>query len=33
LEGTTDAVQWFARSELAELPLAHYVREVVAKFL
>jgi len=33
LGGTTDAVQWFARSELAELPLAHYVREVVAKFL
>jgi ADP-ribose pyrophosphatase YjhB (NUDIX family) len=33
LEGTTDAVQWFAPSELAELPLAHYVREVVAKFL
>ncbi len=33
LEGTTDAVQWFARSELDELPLAHYVREVVAKFL
>jgi 8-oxo-dGTP diphosphatase len=33
LEGTTDAVQWFSRSELGELPLAHYVREVVAKFL
>jgi 8-oxo-dGTP diphosphatase len=33
LEGTTDAVQWFPRGELDELPLAHYVREVVAKFL
>ena len=32
-EGTTDAVAWFAPSELAELPLANYVREVVAKFL
>jgi len=33
VEGTTDLVQWFAKSELATLPLAHYVEEVVAKFL
>jgi hypothetical protein len=33
MEGTTDAVQWFAKSELAALPLARYVEEVVAKFL
>ncbi len=33
LEGTTDAIQWFTKGELAELPLARYVREVVAKFL
>jgi ADP-ribose pyrophosphatase YjhB (NUDIX family) len=33
LEGTTDAVAWVPKSELATLPLAHYVEEVVAKFL
>jgi 8-oxo-dGTP diphosphatase len=33
LEGTTDAVQWFPTNELATLPLAHYVEQVVAKFL
>jgi 8-oxo-dGTP diphosphatase len=33
LEGTTDLVQWFAKHEVAALPLAHYVEEVVAKFL
>jgi hypothetical protein len=33
LEGTTDAIAWFSKSELAALPLAHYVEEVVAKFL
>lgn len=33
LEGTTDAVQWFPRDELATLPLAHYVEQVVSKFL
>jgi 8-oxo-dGTP diphosphatase len=33
MEGTTDAVQWFAKSELAALPLARYVEEVVAKLL
>ena len=33
LEGTTDLVQWFPQSELAALPLAHYVEEVVTKFL
>jgi ADP-ribose pyrophosphatase YjhB (NUDIX family) len=32
-EGTTDAVRWVERGELATLPLAHYVEEVVAKFL
>jgi 8-oxo-dGTP diphosphatase len=32
-EGTTDAVRWVERDELATLPLAHYVEEVVAKFL
>jgi 8-oxo-dGTP diphosphatase len=33
LEGTTDAVAWVPKSELATLPLAHYVEEVVEKFL
>lgn len=33
LEGTTDAVQWFTKDELAALPLAHYVEQVVSKFL
>jgi 8-oxo-dGTP diphosphatase len=33
LEGTTDAVAWVPKSELATLPLAHYVEEVVVKFL
>ena len=33
LEGTTDLVQWFAKDELAALPLAPYVEEVVTKFL
>jgi ADP-ribose pyrophosphatase YjhB (NUDIX family) len=32
-EGTTDAVRWVEREELAALPLAHYVEEVVARFL
>jgi 8-oxo-dGTP diphosphatase len=32
-EGTTDAIRWVERDELASLPLAHYVEEVVAKFL
>jgi 8-oxo-dGTP diphosphatase len=31
--GTTDAVRWVERSELATLPLARYVQEVVARFL
>jgi ADP-ribose pyrophosphatase YjhB (NUDIX family) len=33
LGGTTDAVRWVERDELATLPLAHYVEEVVARFL
>jgi ADP-ribose pyrophosphatase YjhB (NUDIX family) len=33
LNGTTDAVRWFGQSELATLPLAHYVEDVVEKFL
>jgi 8-oxo-dGTP diphosphatase len=32
-EGTTDAIQWVGRDELATLPLARYVEQVVAKFL
>jgi 8-oxo-dGTP diphosphatase len=32
-EGTTDAVAWIPESELATLPLAHYVQEVVERFL
>jgi 8-oxo-dGTP diphosphatase len=31
--GTTDAVRWVERDELATLPLARYVEEVVARFL
>jgi len=31
--GTTDAVRWVGKDELARLPLAHYVEEVVARFL
>jgi 8-oxo-dGTP diphosphatase len=33
LEGTTDAVRWVEREELATLPLARYVEEVVKRFL
>ena len=33
VEGTTDDVRWVPRDELAELPLAHYVEDVVARFL
>jgi 8-oxo-dGTP diphosphatase len=32
-EGTTDAIQWVGPDELATLPLARYVEQVVAKFL
>jgi 8-oxo-dGTP diphosphatase len=32
-EGTTDAIEWVGRDELATLPLARYVEQVVAKFL
>jgi 8-oxo-dGTP diphosphatase len=31
--GTTDAIRWVERNELATLPLAHYVEEAVARFL
>jgi ADP-ribose pyrophosphatase YjhB (NUDIX family) len=31
--GTTDAVRWVDKDELATLPLAHYVEEVVARLL
>ncbi len=31
--GTTDAVRWVPREELATLPLAHYVQDVVARLL
>ena len=31
--GTTDAVRWVSRDELATLPLAHYVEDVVERFL
>ncbi len=31
--GTTDAVQWFAKQQLDDVPLAHYVEGVVARFL
>lgn len=32
-DGTTDAVEWFTRDELHDLPLARYVEDVVARFL
>jgi ADP-ribose pyrophosphatase YjhB (NUDIX family) len=32
-DGTTDAVGWFTRDELHELPLARYVEDVVERFL
>jgi len=32
-QGTTDAAQWFSREELATLPLAFYVQDVVARLL
>jgi 8-oxo-dGTP diphosphatase len=32
-EGTTDAIKWVGPDELAALPLARYVEQVVAKFL
>ena len=32
-DGTTDAVGWFTREELHELPLARYVEDVVERFL
>jgi 8-oxo-dGTP diphosphatase len=31
--GTTDAIRWVERGELATLPLAHYVEKVVATLL
>ena len=31
--GTTDAIQWCSREELATMPLAHYVEDVVAHLL
>jgi 8-oxo-dGTP diphosphatase len=33
VDGTTDAVGWFGRDELASLPLAHYVETVVNTLL
>jgi ADP-ribose pyrophosphatase YjhB (NUDIX family) len=33
VNGTTDDVQWFTRGELAHLPLARYVQEVVRDFV
>ena len=32
-DGTTDDVRWVARDELATLPLAFYVQEVVERLL
>ena len=32
-DGTTDDVRWFAHDELAHLPLARYVQEVVEEFV
>jgi ADP-ribose pyrophosphatase YjhB (NUDIX family) len=32
-DGTTDAVGWFSPDEAAEMPLAHYVRDVVERLL
>jgi ADP-ribose pyrophosphatase YjhB (NUDIX family) len=31
--GTTDAIQWCRREDLATMPLAHYVEDVVARLL
>ena len=31
--GTTDAIGWFSKSELTDLPLARYVVEVVDRYL
>jgi ADP-ribose pyrophosphatase YjhB (NUDIX family) len=33
VNGTTDAVRWVPRDELSDLPLAHYVEDVVARLL
>lgn len=33
VDGTTDAVRWVPREELATLPLAHYVHDVVSRLL
>ncbi|HEY1827381.1 MAG TPA: NUDIX hydrolase, partial [Acidimicrobiales bacterium] len=33
VDGTTDDVRWFTREDLKELPLAHYVEDVVARLL
>ena len=33
VDGTTDAVRWVPRGELATLPLAHYVDDVVSRLL
>ncbi|HEX3795871.1 MAG TPA: NUDIX domain-containing protein [Acidimicrobiales bacterium] len=33
VSGTTDAIRWVDRQELAELPLAFYVQEVVERYL
>jgi 8-oxo-dGTP diphosphatase len=33
VNGTTDAVRWVPREELATLPLAHYVQDVVERLL
>jgi 8-oxo-dGTP diphosphatase len=32
-DGTTDAVRWVGRDELADLPLAFYVHDVLERFL
>ena len=32
-DGTTDAVGWFTRDELRDLPLARYVQDVVERLL
>ncbi|MGP0032200.1 MAG: NUDIX hydrolase [Acidimicrobiales bacterium] len=31
--GTTDDVRWFTRDELATVPLAHYVAEVIEEYV
>ena len=33
VDGTTDDVRWIPRDELATLPLAQYVEDVVARLL